>query len=140
MTVAIIFLSILTVFEIAGALFLLCRTDELEERQQDLDKYSVYLDERANRIAADEMTQRSMMDDFSKMYNEFMKKDVHTASYTETDADVMRYTTDRASASNAKKRLAETIANDIVKEFAMKEDLTDDGRKRFYYRFKIVQQ
>lgn len=132
--------AVLALFVLAGGLYNLYRADELDERQEELDKYSVHLDERANRIAADGGTIRNLSIALKREMDAFHNRDIYTASYTETDSDVMRYTTDRASAANAKNRIAMTIAHDIVKEFNVKEDLTEDGRKRFTYRFKIVEQ
>ena len=137
MTIVLIIFAICTFALLVWVLWKMALLDEKEER---LDKYSVYLDERANRIAADEGTLRNLSISFKREMDEFHNRDIYTASYTETDSDVMRYTTDRASAANAKNRIAMTIAHDIVKEFNVKEDLTEDGRKRFTYRFKIVEQ
>lgn len=137
MTIVLIIFAVLT---FALLVWVLWKMTELDEQQDKLDKYSVYLDERANRIAADEGTLRNLFASFKREMDAFHNRDIYTASYTETDSDVMRYTTDRASAANAKNRIAMTIAHDIVKEFHAKEDLTEDGRKRFTYRFKIVEQ
>ena len=41
---------------VVGILWALNRQDELDEREEELDKMSVHLDERANRIAAEEET------------------------------------------------------------------------------------
>lgn len=137
MTILLIIFAICT---FSLLVWVLWKMTELDERQEELDKYSVHLDERANRIAADEGTLRDLSIAFKREMDAFHNRDIYTASYTETDSDVMRYTTDRASAANAKNRIAMTIAHDIVKEFNAKEDLTEDGRKRFTYRFKIVEQ
>ena len=137
MTILLIIFAICT---FSLLVWVLWKMTELDERQEELDKYSVHLDERANRIAADEGTLRNLSIAFKLEMDAFHNRDIYTASYTETDSDVMRYTTDRASAANAKNRIAMTIAHDIVKEFNAKEDLTEDGRKRFTYRFKIVEQ
>ena len=48
------------------------------------------------------------------------------------------YATDKAIAANAKNRLAMTIAHDIVKKFEPEEGQTDEGRKKYTYKFKIV--
>ena len=45
---------------IFGVLWTVHRQDELDEMQDDLDKYSTHLDERANILAADEATCREM--------------------------------------------------------------------------------
>lgn len=140
MTITIILLVIITAFAIFGICHNVSRADELDERQKELDKYSVHLDERSNKLAAEENSLRDLSRSFKLEMDAFHNRDIYTASYTETDSDVMRYTTDRASAANAKNRIAMTIAHDIVKEFNVKEDLTEDGRKRFTYRFKIVEQ
>lgn len=137
MTIVLIIFAICTFALLVWVLWKMALLDEREER---LDKFSVYLDERANRIAADEGDLRNLSIAFKREMDAFHNRDIYTASYTETDSDVMRYTTDRASAANAKNRIAMTIAHDIVKEFNVKEDLTEDGRKRFTYRFKIVEQ
>lgn len=137
MTIVLIIFAICTFSLLVWVLWKMALLDEKEER---LDKFSVYLDERANRIAADEGTLRNLSIAFKREMDAFHNRDIYTASYTETDSDVMRYTTDRASVANAKNRIAMTIAHDIVKEFNVKEDLTEDGRKRFTYRFKIVEQ
>lgn len=137
MTIVLILFAICTFALLVWVLWKMALLDEKEER---LDKFSVYLDERANRIAADEGSLRNLSISFKRELEEFHNRNIYTASYTETDSDVMKYTTDRAAAANAKNRIAMTIAHDIVKEFNAKEDLTDDGRKRFTYRFKIVEQ
>ena len=43
-------------------------------------------------------------------------------------------------AAHAKKHLAQTITNDIIKDFKLAESKTEDGRRKFTYRFKIVEQ
>ena len=112
----------------------------LDEKEERLDKYSVYLDERANRIAADEGTLRNLSISFKREIDAFHNRDIYTASYTETDSDTRRYTTDSLMAAHAKKHLAQTITNDIIKDFKLAESKTEDGRRKFTYRFKIVEQ
>lgn len=48
MTIALIFFAVLT---FALLVWVLWKMTELDERQEDLDKYSVHLDERANKLA-----------------------------------------------------------------------------------------
>ena len=48
MTIALIFF---VVFTFALLVWVLWKMTELDERQEDLDKYSVHLDERANKLA-----------------------------------------------------------------------------------------
>lgn len=43
--------AVLALFVLAGGFYNLYRADRLDEREEDLDKYSVYLDERANKLA-----------------------------------------------------------------------------------------
>ena len=103
MTIVLIIFAICTFALLVWVLWKMALLDEKEER---LDKFSVYLDERANRIAADEGTLRNLSISFKREMDEFHNRDIYTASYTETDSDAMRYTTDRASAANAKNRIA----------------------------------
>lgn len=44
-------LVILAILTIGGIAYNIFRADELDEREEDLDKYSVHLDERANKLA-----------------------------------------------------------------------------------------
>jgi len=55
---------------IFGILWTFYRQDELDEREEELDKYSIHLDERANRLAADEATCREM---FLRLQEELKK-------------------------------------------------------------------
>ena len=132
--------AVLALFVLAGGLYNIYRADELDERQEELDKYSVHLDERANRIAAEEGTLRNLSVSFKREVDAFHNRDIYTASYTETDSDLMRYTTDASMASHARRHIANTIAQDIVKQFKAIESKTEDGRRRCTYKFKIGEQ
>lgn len=52
--------AILAVGVIAGVAWVYYRSDQLDERREELDKYSVHLDERANKLSADEETVRML--------------------------------------------------------------------------------
>lgn len=49
---------ILAVGVIAGVAWVIYRSDQLDEREEELSKYSAQLDERANKLSADEETVR----------------------------------------------------------------------------------
>ena len=57
-------ITLLIVLLVLAALFCIVwtvhRQDELDEREEELEQISIDLDERANRIAADEETLKSM--------------------------------------------------------------------------------
>ena len=129
---------ILAVFIIAGAMWNFHKRDELDERSEELDKYSIHLDERANRLAAEENSLRSLSQSFRREIQDFHNRGAYTATYTETDSDLLRYTNDALIAANAKKHLAKIIAQDIVKNFKLSVSNTEDGKKRFSYKFKIM--
>lgn len=137
MTILLIIFALCT---FALLVWVLWKMAELDERQEDLDKYSVHLDERANRLAADEGTLRNLSESFNREVDAFHNRDIYTASYTETDSDMMKYTNDASMASHARRHIANTIAQDIVKQFKAIESKTEDGRRKFTYRFKIVEQ
>ena len=121
-------------------IWIVFKMSELDERQENLDKYSVYLDERANRLAINEESAFGIMDKYNKLYLDFQRNDIYAVSYTETDSDVEKYSTDALMEAHARKHLAATIAGDITKKFKMVEDRTEDGRRRFSYKFKIAEQ
>jgi len=137
MTIALIIFAALT---FALLVWVLWKMTELDERQEELDKYSVHLDERANRIAADEGTLRTLFASFKREVETFHNRDIYTASYTVTDSDTRKYTTDALMVAHARKHIATAIAQDIVKQFKVVEGQTEDGRRKFIYRFKIVEQ
>ena len=125
MTILLIIFALCT---FALLVWVLWKMTELDERQEELDKYSVHLDERANRIAAEEGTLRNLSVSFKREIDAFHNRDIYTASYTETDSDLMKYTTDASMASHARRHIANAIAQDIVKQFKAIESKTEDGR------------
>ena len=137
-------MTILNILFFGGTFALLAwvlfKMAELDERKEELDKYAVSLDERASRLAINEQSAFGLIDTYNKLWREFQSDGIYTASYTETDSDVLKYTTDALMEAHAKKHLAATIAGDIVKQFKVVEDRTEDGRRRFSYKFKIAEQ
>jgi len=65
-----VFIIIVVLAAVICVLWTVHRQDELDERQEELDKYSIHLDERANILAADEATCRDM----NLMLREELKK------------------------------------------------------------------
>lgn len=59
MNAALILLAIVALAAVIGNLRAFYRQDLLDDREKDLDEYSAQLDERANRIAAEEETLKS---------------------------------------------------------------------------------
>jgi len=55
---------------ILGVAWTIYRQEELDEREEELDKYSVHLDERANKLSADEETCRQMNIRLQKLLKE----------------------------------------------------------------------
>ena len=51
---------IVVLASLLGVAWTIYRQEELDEREEELDKYSAHLDERANILAADEATCREM--------------------------------------------------------------------------------
>ena len=134
MTIALIIFAALT---FALLVWVLWKMTALDERQDELDKFSVYLDERANRIAQEEDFLKAGNKFFRAEVEAFRSRDIYTASYTETDSDTRKYTTDALMVAHAKKHIATAIAQDIVHKFKVVEDKTEDGKRRFTYKFKI---
>ena len=130
MTILLIIFAICT---FSLLVWVLWKMTELDERQEEMDKYSVYLDERANRISQEE-------EDLRALVREFRSRDIYIASYTDTDQDLMKYTNDASMESHARRHIANAIAQDIVKQFKAVESKTEDGRRKFTYRFKIAEQ
>ena len=137
MTIALIIFAVGT---FALLVWVLWKMTALDEKEEQLDKFSVYLDERANRIAQEEDFLRAENKSFRAEVEAFRSRDIYTASYTETDSDTRKYTTDALMEAHARKHLSAAIAQDIVHKFKMVEDKTEEGRRRFTYKFKIAEQ
>ena len=136
----LIALIIFAVGTFALLVWVLWKMTALDEKEEQLDKFSVYLDERANRIAQEEDFLRAENKFFRAEVEAFRSRDIYTASYTETDSDTRKYTTDALMEAHARKHLSAAIAQDIVHKFKMAEDKTEEGRRRFTYKFKIAEQ
>ena len=87
--------------------------DELAERREELDKYSVYLDERANNLAMLEQTilappPISQAPVFTEGWEEL------SAVYCVSESDLVAFKSEKAIAAKAKKHCAKLIADAIV--------------------------
>lgn len=69
MTVVYILLGLFTIFVFGYGAKTMIRSDELDEYREELDKYSVHLDERAHKLAADEATVRQLYKELRKELN-----------------------------------------------------------------------
>lgn len=136
----ILMISLLAVCLCGLIFWVVMKISELDDRQERLDKYSVHLDEMEEKFVAEKAWLSQAQKDFNEKYCAWLAIETYTASYTETDADTMKYTTDALMEAHARKHLAATIAGDIVKQFKVVEDRTEEGRRRFSYRFKIAEQ
>lgn len=125
MTFAFILIAIIAVFEITWWCMLFGKESLLNERELALDKQEVSLDEREKQNKEDFLTLSSMED-----------AEVVHSSYTVTDSDMMKYTTDAKVLSIAKNRIAHNIAYDIMHKCVPTVDEVD-GRMRVSYKFKI---
>lgn len=60
-----------------------------------------------------------------------------SSSYVVTDSDAVRFKTSKEIYFNARKRIATNIGFDIVKHFQPEESLTESGKTKYTYTFKI---
>lgn len=126
LTIIIIALAAIAVL---GNVRNLIQKEELDEREETLDKYETSLDERANKLALWE----EELNKYSDIADEF------NASYVVTASDGMRYKSEKTLMSAARKHLATTIAGDIVHRFPPLVEIGDDGRaKKFSYSFTVL--
>lgn len=69
MSIVYILLGLVTIIVLGYGAKTMMRSDELDEFQEELDKYSVHLDERANKLAADEATIRQLYKELRQELN-----------------------------------------------------------------------
>ncbi len=61
-------------------------------------------------------------------------------SYTVTESDELKYSGETAIRNVARNRLAHNIAFDIIKKFPEPKVEIVDGRKKYSYRFKVIEE
>ena len=130
MSIIYLLLAFLAAVCIGGVCYNFYRADELDEWRDELSKYSVSLDERANRLALWEQQLADYSMDAADEGQTFSVK------YCLSETDEMKYTTEDSAFRHARRQMAATLANDIVHAFPVK--VSDDG-KTFTYEFKIKQ-
>lgn len=69
MSIVYILLGLVTIVVLGYGAKTMCRADELDEYREELDKYSVHLDERANKLAADEQQIRQLYKELRQELN-----------------------------------------------------------------------
>ena len=82
MIIVYIILAFIALFVIAVAIRNVFIADELQEEKEEMYKFSVHLDERANKLAADEQTIRKL---YKELREELNKQRDGRESATETD-------------------------------------------------------
>ena len=115
------------------------REKELEKNKEELDKYAALLDETRKGLTEDLEDVTSKLATLKLEKAAFKDADMFAVSYAVTDSDRLRYNTERAIISNAKNRMAMTIAHDIVKKYSPKEARTEQGEILLAYHFKIIE-
>lgn len=77
MSIIYILLAILTIADLLGIAYVVARGDSLDEMEEDLYKYSVHLDERANKLSAEEETVRMLNKELKKELERYGKEEEH---------------------------------------------------------------
>lgn len=125
MTLTIILILIVVAIQTYATIENFKWSSRLAEKELDLDKQEVSLDEREKRNKEDFLALASMEDE----------QEVH-ASYTVTESDLLKYTTEAKILSIAKNKIAHTLAYDIMHKYVPSVDEVD-GKMRVSYKFKI---
>ena len=138
-----ILLAVVAIVVIIAIAWVVGRSEALDEWEKDLEKYSSHLDERDNRIAADE---QSLLNGWRALRDakESIDKEsaVFTSTYTVTDSDLLRFETDEEIIINARKRMAQNIAVNIERHIAnnvLPEMENIQGKTRYTCRVKVVE-
>lgn len=122
MTIAVILLLVVVALLVYATIENFKWSSRLTERELNLDKQEVSLEEREKRNKEDFIT---LAETEAEMI------EVHS-TYVVTDADTMRYNSDKAIYNVARNRIAHNIAYDIIQTFEPKFD-----GEVMTYRFKI---
>jgi len=132
-------LAIIAIVVIIGIAWVINRSEALDEEREELDKYSVHLDGRANRIAVEEQTIIGEWQSLRNAKEAIDKADTFTSSYTVTDSDLIKFDNDKEITAHARDKISKAIAQDILKRYEVKESTNDDGRRVLSMKFRIYQ-
>lgn len=122
-------LALIAILVILAIAWVVNRSEALDERKEELDKYSAHLDERDNRIARDEL----------ELSHNRLEEVPLSARYVVTESDIIKYTTDKSFMNAVIGRVALTLSNDIARRFKPEEQTNERGMKVLVYRFKVRQ-
>lgn len=122
MTFAVILIIVVAVLEVAMFFYIINYASEVAERELALDKQEVSLEEREQRNKEDFLTLAETEAEMTEI----------RSIYVVTEADTMRYNSEKAIYNVARNRIAHNIAYDIIHTF----DPEWDGSV-MTYRFKI---
>ena len=126
MTLAWILIAAAALLEVWFLSYNIRYHSHLAEREVELDKHEVSLEEREKRNKEDFLALTDMED-----------AETYKASYVVTEADELKFCTDERIKRHAKKQIAYTIASDITRHHEPEETQTVEGKKMFTYRFKV---
>lgn len=130
-------LAVVAIGVIIAIAWVFNRAEALDEREDELKEQASYLNGKANRLAREE---QELQGEWLALKNAKESRDqaVFVASYTVTESDQLKFSTDRAIASNAKRWIAGGIARDIVRRFDADETINAEGKTVLSYRFRIT--
>lgn len=136
-------LAIIVIAVLIAIAWVVNRSEAIDEEKEELDKMSVHLDGRANRIAAEEQTLNSEWQLLRMAKDAIDNADVFTSTYTVTDSDLIKFDDDKHILAYAKDKIAKSIAHDILKRYELCESKNEEGRKvlsmKFYAYTKVEQ-
>jgi hypothetical protein len=130
-------LAVVAIGVIVAIAWVFNRAEALDEREDELKEQASALNGKANRLAQEEQNLRG---EWAALKNakEHPGQEVFIASYTVTDSDLLKFSTDRAIVSNAKRWIAGSVARDIVRRIEADESTNSEGRLVLSYRLKIT--
>ena len=124
-TICMIIIGVIELWAVGG---LLCYASDLDERELELDKQSVSLDEREQALK-DHFLDLARAEDDAKM----------TVKYCVSESDKIKFSTDGLIERAAKKHMALLIANDILKKYPPTMSVTEDGNTVYTLQITVKQ-
>ena len=134
----IIALLVIAVAVLAGwALILKGKEDMLAKRETAFEYEKEKFKTEYDIYVANRKTLETLVADYAPWVNGTATE--LNAAYVVTDSDLMKYNSESAIKNVARNRIAHNIACDIIKKFPEPIVYVENGKTKYYYKFKLME-
>jgi len=135
MTPLIVFLAVLIAANVYFLIHNLRYNNKVTQREFDLDDREEQLKQELDNVSS---LQATLAEGIERQLA-LEESQTYTASYTVTESEELKYSTEEAVRRAAIKSMRFAIANDISNKFEPSVERVQGGRIKYVYKFKVVE-